>query len=81
MIKIINKIINKMFNLKGIILTTILLTLSIIFEYIKRMFFKYHGINDINTYSNMGQISIKHNFLIKIFVSMTLIMINSIVLK
>lgn len=73
--------INKIFNLNGMMLIITLLVLSIIFEYIKRIFFKYHGINDINTYTHVGNISIKNKYLIKIFVSMVLIMINSVVLK
>ena len=75
------KIINKIYNLKGIILTIVLITLSILFEYIKRVVFKHSGIYDISTYSNMGHISIKNNFLIKTGVSIILFIINLIAIK
>ena len=75
------EIIYKIFTLKGLMLTTTLVVLYILSEHIKIMFFDHTGVNNINTYSNMGSISIKNRFLIKMFISMILTVINSIVLK
>lgn len=75
------EIIYKIFTLKGIILTISLIVLYILSDQVKTNFLNYTGINNINTMTNMGSISFKTRFLIKIFISMVLTLINSIVLK
>ena len=75
------EIIYKIFNLKGIILTLSLIFLYILSEQVKTNFLNHTGISNINTVTNLGSISFKTRFLIKIFISMILTFINSIVLK
>lgn len=75
------EIIYKIFTLKGIILTLSLIILYILSDQVKTNFLNHTGINNINTMTSMGSISFKTRFLIKIFISMILTVINSIVLK
>ena len=75
------EIIYKIFTLKGIILTLSLIILYILSDQVKTNFLNHTGINNINTMTSMGSISFKTRFLIKIFISMFLTVINSIVLK
>ena len=75
------EIIYKIFTLKGIILTISLIVLYIFSDQVKTNFLNYTGINNINTMTNMGSISFKTRFLIKIFISIVLTLINSIALK
>ena len=75
------EIIYKIFTLKGIILTISLIVLYILSDQVKTNFLNYTGINNINTMTSMGSISFKTRFLLKIFISMVLTLINSIVLK
>ena len=75
------EIIYKIFTLKGILLTLGLIVLYILSDQVKTNFLNHTGINNINTMTNMGSISFKTRFLVKIFISMVLTLINSIVLK